>query len=131
MNPWITIALVSAAIVFGLDYVLRRKKWKDNIKAEKISLLINMFSVGVYVFASVLGLFWGITGSSADTALGEMLYNATLVMAGLIWAISIVATLGSFILRKKGKTKASIWINIITLGYIIVVFVVSSLTSLI
>ena len=131
MNPWITIALVSAAIVFGLDYVLRRKKWKDNIKAEKISLLINMFSVGVYVFASVLGLFWGITGSGADTALGEMIYNATLVMAGLIWAIAIVATLGSFILRKKGKTKASIWINIITLGYIIVVFVVSSLTSLI
>ena len=131
MNPWITIALVSAAIVFGLDYVLRRKKWKDNTKAEKISLLINMFSVGVYVFASVLGLFWEITGSSADTALGEMIYNATLVMAGLIWVISIVATLGSFILRKKGKTKSSIWINIITLGYIIVVFVVSILTELI
>lgn len=131
MNPWIIIALIGAAIVFFLDYILRRKKWKNNTKAEKISLLINMLSVSVYIFSSVLGLLWGITGSSADTTFGEIIYNVTLAMAGFIGVIAIVAMIGSLILRKKGKAKASIWINIFALGYIIVVFAVNSLTGLI
>ena len=52
MNPWLVILAIAAGIVFGLDYLFRRKKWKDNSKSEKISLLINMFSVGVYFFMS-------------------------------------------------------------------------------
>ena len=43
MNPWIFIGLVGAGIVFCLDYLVRRKKWKENTKAEKISLLVHLF----------------------------------------------------------------------------------------
>ena len=57
MNPWIFIGLVGAGIVFCLDYLVRRKKWKENTKAEKISLLVHMLSISIYAFTSVLGLF--------------------------------------------------------------------------
>ena len=63
MNPWIMILIVMAGAVFGLDYLIRRKKWQDNSKEEKISLFVNMFSVGPYVFLSALGMLWGIAGS--------------------------------------------------------------------
>ena len=130
MNPWIIILLLGAVIVFLLDFIFRRKKWKGNTKTEKISLLLNMFFVGIYLFASGLGLLWGITGSSADTAFGQTLYDVTLTMLGFNWVIALVATIGSFILRKKGKIKASILINVIGLGYMIVLFVISYLTDM-
>ncbi len=50
MYPWIVILLVTAVVVFGLDYLFRRKKWKDNTTGEKISLIINMLSVAPYIF---------------------------------------------------------------------------------
>ena len=53
MYPWIFILLIGAAVVFVIDYAVRRKKWNNNTKVEKISLLLNMFSVGVYIFASL------------------------------------------------------------------------------
>ena len=130
MNPWIVILLLGAVIVFLLDFIFRRKKWKGNTKTEKISLLLNMFFVGIYLFASGLGVLWGITGSSADTAFGQTLYDVTLAMLGFNWLIAIIATIGSFILRKKGKIKASIWINVIGLGYMILLFVINYLTEL-
>ena len=129
MNPWIMILLVLAGAVFGLDYLFRRKKWKDNSKEEKISLIINMFSVGLYVFLSALGMLWGIASGSPESALGEALYNATLFMAGTYFVVAIVAVIGSFILRKKGKIKASIWMNVIALMYIVVVLTVNHLVS--
>ena len=42
MNIWITILLLTAAAVFGLDFLIRRKKWKDNTPEEKASLLVSM-----------------------------------------------------------------------------------------
>ena len=129
MNPWIIILLLGAVVVFLLDFIFRRKKWKGNTKSEKVSLLINMIFVGIYIFASALGMLWGITGSSADTAFGEGLYNVTIAMLGFNWLIALVATIGSFILRKRGKIKASILINVIGLGYMIILFVISYLTE--
>ena len=130
MNPWIVILLLGAVIVFLLDFIFRRKKWKSNTKTEKVSLLLNMVFVGIYIFASGLGLLWGITGSSADTAFGQTLYDVTLAMLGFNWIIAIIATIGSFILRKKGKIKASILINVMGLGYMIALFVINYLTEL-
>ena len=130
MNPWLIIGLIGAGIVFVLDYIVRRKKWNQNTAAERKSLLLNMISVSVYAFTSVEGLLWGIVGSSAETPFGEILYEVTLIMSGCIWLVSLVATLGSIILRKKGKTKASIWINIFTIIYIVVSLGVNTLTEL-
>ena len=57
MNLWTIIGVIMAGTVFLLDYLLRRKKWNDNTKEEKISLAVNMVSVGVYMFFSVAGIF--------------------------------------------------------------------------
>lgn len=129
MNPWVIIMFVMAGIVFGLDYLLRRKKWNDNTKQEKISLLINMFSVGPYIFLSALGMLLGIVSGDAETAFGEALIDATLVMGGVYFIVAIVAVIMSFILRKIEKIKASIWINVIALLYIVAVLVVNSLAG--
>ena len=130
MNPWFVILLLGAVVIFLLDYIFRRKKWKSNTKTEKVSLLLNMVFVGIYIFASGLGLLWGITGSGADTAFGQTLYDVTLTMLGFNWLIALVATIGAFILRKKGKIKASILINVIGLGYMIILFAINCLTDI-
>ena len=127
MNPWAVITLITAGIVFGIDYLLRRKKWKDNSKEEKTSLLVNMFSVGPYAFLSVLGLLLGIAAGSPETAFGEMLYEATRTMASVYFIIATAAVILSFILRKIGKTKLSIWVNIIAVLYIVIVLFANNL----
>lgn len=121
MNPWIIILFIGAGAVFGLDYLLRRKNWKANSKEEKISLIINMFSVGPYIFLSILGMLWGIVSGSPDSAFGQTIYDATLIMGSTFYVVAAVAAITSLILRKKGKTKASIWVNVIALVYIVLV----------
>ncbi|MBQ5782550.1 MAG: hypothetical protein IIV99_04095 [Oscillospiraceae bacterium] len=129
MNPWIVILLLAAAVVFGLDYLLRRKKWNDNSKQEKISLLVNMFSVGPYAFLSVFGILWGIVPSSPKTDFGQVVTDVTLAMGGVYFVVAAVAVILSFILRKKGKIKASIWTNIIAFAYIAIVMAVNSIAG--
>ena len=129
MNPWVIILFVMAGIVFGLDYLFRRKKWKDNSKGEKISLLINMFSVGVYIFLSALGMLWGIVAYSPETAFGKKLYDATLMLGGIYYIVAIAAVILSFVFRKMGKIKASIWTNVIAFVYIVVVLTVNYLAG--
>ena len=129
MNPWIVIALIGAGIVFVVDFLLRRKKWAENTKKEKSSLLVGMISVGVYAFLSALAMLWGIVPYSPDTRLGEVLYDATLTLGLYYWVLAIAAIIGTFILRKIGKTKASIWLNVIALAYIVVVLGVNCLAG--
>ena len=129
MNPWVTILFVMAGAVVGLDYLLRRKKWKANSKEEKISLIVNMCSVGPYIFLSVLGMLWGIVAYSPETAFGEILYDATLMLGGIYFIVAIAAVILSFVLRKIGKVKASIWTNVIALAYIAAVLTVNYLVG--
>ena len=129
MNPWIIILLATAAIVFILDYLFRRKKWKFNSKQEKISLLVNMFSVGPYIFLSAFGLLWGIVAGSPETVFGLILYKTTLMMGATFFAVAAVAVIMSLVFRKKGKIKASIWINVIAFVYIALVLAVNSLAE--
>ena len=129
MTPWIIITLAAAGAVFIIDYLLRKKKWKENTKKEKISLLVNMFSAGPYIFISAMGILWGIVAKNPETALGQVLYDATLMMAGYYYVVAVAAAVSSLILRKKEKTKLSIWVNIIALVYIAVVLTVNSLVG--
>ena len=129
MNPWVIILFVTAGVVFGLDYLIRRKKWKDNSQEEKISLIVNMFSVGPYIFLSALGMLWGITSNSPETAFGEVLYDATLMMGGVYFIVAAAAVILSFVFRKRGKIKASIWTNVIAFAYIAVVLSVNYLAG--
>lgn len=130
MNPWLMITLVLAGIIFGIDYLLRKKNWKNNTKGEKISLLVNMFSVGPYAFLSAVGLLWGIVSNSPKTALGEVIYDATLMMGSIYFVIAIAAVIVSLILRKHGKIKASIWVNAIALAYIVIVLFANYLVGI-
>ena len=126
MYPWIIILFAAAGIVFVIDFLFRRKKWNDNSKEEKTSLILNMFSVGPYVFLSVLGALWGIVPGSPESAFGKMIYEATLTMGSVYFIIAAAAVVLSLIFRKKGKTKASIGINIFAFAYIAVVLAVNS-----
>lgn len=129
MNPWIIITLVAAGIVFVIDYLFRKKKWKDNSKDEKISLLVNMFSVGPYAFLSALGMLWGIVAYTPETAFGEFIYEGTLIMGETYFVVALAAVAASLILRKKEKTKASIWVSVVAFIYIIAVLTVNSLVG--
>ena len=129
MNPWIIVLLVAAGIVFVTDYVFRRKKWNDNSKIEKIGLLVNMFSVGLYIFLSILGMLWGIVPGSPKTAFGKMIYDVTMMMGATYFIVAFIAVILSLFLRKKGKVKASIWVNVVALLYIVIVMVVNSLVG--
>lgn len=129
MNPWIIITIVTAGIVFGIDYLLRKKKWKNNSKIEKISLIINMFSVGPNVFLSILSMFWGIVPGNPKTNFGNILYDVTLTLGGAYFVVAIAATIASLILRIKGKIKASVWVNIIAIAYIVIVLTVNCLAG--
>ena len=80
-------------------------------------------------FLSVLGLLWGITGGSPETAFGEVLSDATLMMGNTYFIVAFAAVIASFILRKRGKMKASIWINVIAFAYIVFVLAINSLVG--
>lgn len=125
MNIWLTITLILAAVVFGIDYLFRRKPWKNNSKGERVSLLVNMFSVGPYAFSSAVGILWGLTGGSPDSALGATLYDLTLTLGAFFFFVALAAVIASFILRLKGKHKASIWINVIALVYFVAVLAIN------
>ena len=129
MHIWIIILFATAGVVFGLDYLFRRKKWKDNSKEEKISLLVNMFSCGPYAFLSALGMLWGIAGNTPETAFGDVLYEATLMLAGVYFIVAIIATVLTFIFRKVGKTKASILTNVIALAYGVAILLLNYLVG--
>ena len=129
MYPWIIILFVAAFAVFAIDYLIRRKKWKENSKAEKISLLVNMFSVGPYVFLSFLALLWGIVHRNPESAFGKILYEATLTIGSFYFVVAIAAMILSFVFRKKGKIKESIWVNVAALLYIVAVLAINSLAG--
>ena len=129
MNPWIVITLFGAIIVFGIDYLLRRKKWNDNTDGEKVSLVINMVSVVPYMILSAFGVLMGITGCSSESVLGNIIYDVTLVMGEIYFFVAVASVIGTLILRKTGKIKASIWINVISIAYIIVVTFVNFFAS--
>ncbi len=88
-----------------------------------------MVSVVPYMILSAFGALMGIVGSGAETAFGIALYEVTLAMAGIYFVIALATVIGALILRKVGKIKASIWINVVSIAYIIVVALINSLAS--
>ena len=130
MHIWIIMGLPIAGAVLLIDYLLRRKKWKENTREEKLSLIVNMISGIPYLFFSAFGMLMGIVGSGAETSIGQVIYDVTLVLAGIYFIIAIAAIIATLILRKMGKLKASVWINVAALAYIVVVAFVNYLTGI-
>lgn len=88
-----------------------------------------MFSVAPHILLSVFGMLWGIVSNSPETALGRALYDATLLLGGVYFIVAIAAVILSFVFRKKGKVKASIWTNVIAFVYFAVVMAVNELAG--
>ena len=129
MEIWIIIGLPIAGVILLLDYLLRKTKWNENTSGEKISLILNMVSVVPYMILSAFGMLMGITGNGSDTAFGDILYDVTIVMAGIYFFVALASVIGTIILRKLGKIKASIWINVIAILYIVLVSAVNFIAS--
>ena len=92
-------------------------------------MIVNMFSVGPYIFLSIFGMLWGIVPGSPETAFGETLYDTTIMMGSIYFIVAFAAVILSFVFRKIGKAKASIWTNVIAFMYIAVVLAVNSLAG--
>jgi len=45
-------------------------------------------------------MLWGIAGGSPETALGEKLYYATLILAGGYFVVAVIAIILSFVCAK-------------------------------
>ena len=129
MNPWIIVLVIGAAVIFLLDYLVRRKKWNGNTKAEKISLVLNMITAPCYVFLSLLGILWEIVAGDGSTAFGQVICDATMMMGRYYWIVAIAAVVSSLVLRKKSKVKASIWVNVIAVLYIVAALGLNSLAD--
>ena len=111
MNLWITIGIFLALVYYLIDLILRRRKWSSNTKEEKISLVLGMAILSVYAFCSALGMLVGIVGGG-NSILAEVVHQATIAVGAVIWLLSLVSAIGSIILRKKGKARASIMIHL-------------------
>ena len=95
MFIWIIAGLPIAGAVLLIDFLIRRKKWSANTLAEKLSLIVNMISGIPYLFASALGMLLGISGSGAETVIGNVIYEVTLSLAGIYFIIATAAIVGS------------------------------------
>lgn len=121
---WMVPALFYAAVVFLLDFLVRRKRWKENTKQQKTSLILTLVFAFPFVFLSFLGLFMGIEGTSSTNPVAVFLNKAAITGGLAIWAVCLGATIASVILRKKGKDKASITVQVAAFIYCMLVLVV-------
>ena len=55
MIIWIVPTLIFAGIVLLADFILRRRKWKENTKAEKAGLVLALL-IGLLYCAVITGV---------------------------------------------------------------------------
>ena len=129
MESWFILSAPLVGLILLLDFLLRKKKWRENTAGEKVSLLINLIAIAPYMVLSAYGILMGITGCGAETELGLIVYDVTLYMASAYVLVALGAVVVAFLLRLFGKVKASIWIHAAAIGYIVVLSVVNYLAS--
>lgn len=115
---WLLPSAIYAGIVFLIDYVLRRKKWKENTRIEKQSLLMSAAASFPYTFCSAFGLLMGITANDYENEILDLIQNILLMGGNFIWLVCLLVTIASLILRKKGKEVLSKKVHYIALFYI-------------
>lgn len=118
MYPWIILGLFLAGLYYLVDRLVRRKKWKNNTKQEKASLIISMVCLPVYAFFSALGALIGIVAGGSSPA-AELLWMASVVVGGLFWMAALGITVASLVLRKRGKLRASCMIHVFGMGLVV------------
>jgi hypothetical protein len=115
---------------FLLDLLIRRTSWKNNTKDEKISLIINFITIPIYFLLGSVGVLFGIVDCSAQTELGKMLFDISVVMGSFTGITVIIVSVISIILRKQGRVRASKWVHIGSLAYIMLFAGIYNLSSI-
>lgn len=123
-----TIGLMIA--FFLLDLLIRRTSWKNNTKDEKISLIINFITIPVYVLMGSIGVLFGIVDCNAQTEFGKMLFDVSVVLGTFTGFTAVIVSVSSIILRKKGRPRASKWVHIGSLAYLMLFAGIYNLSSI-
>jgi len=120
---WCVPSLIYSGIVLLIDFIFRRKTWKENTKSEKTGLLLTLLFSFPYVFSSTYGALFGLETYGYGPF--QKAIHTFVITGGFgISVVSIAATIASLILRKKGKSKASNWTLII--GFLYCALIVSA-----
>lgn len=125
------VSIIGLMIVFFLlDLLIRRTSWKNNTKDEKMSLIINFITIPIYFLMSSVGVLFGIVDCNAQTEFGKMLFDISVVMGSFTGITVVIVSVFSIILRKKGRTRASKWVHIGSLAYIMLFAGIYNLSSI-
>ena len=109
MIIWIIPILLFAGIILLVDFIVRRKKWSQNTKTEKIGLILTVVAAFPYIFCSIYGLLLGIVGAHGASAVMVVLHNIVELCGKGIVFVCLAAVIASLVLRKLGKAIASNW----------------------
>ena len=119
MNPWLYIWFFFAAVYYLIDFLVRRRKWNENTKQEKTSILTGMVCIAFYVFFSALGFLIGIVGPGSSL-LSQILYKTSVFLGATTWLVVLLVSIASIVLRKRDKVKASLYVHGIGMGMVAV-----------
>ncbi len=115
---FVLIGILLVVLFFGLDFLVRRTKWSDNTKDEKVSLIINMITIPIYYLMGSVGILFAMVDTTARTELGKMLFEVSAVLASFSGAVVFAISIASIVLRKKGQTRGSKWVHMGSFIYI-------------
>ena len=127
MIIWIVPTLIFAGVVLLIDFIARRKKWRENTKTEKIGLVLTLLVSFPYIFCSIYGSLFGIVGPQGTSSLMNALHEIVVLGGKGIGVICLAAAIVSLVLRKRDKATASNWSLLIGLLYCAVITGVSFL----
>lgn len=115
---------------FGLDMLIRKTSWKENTHDEKISLGINFLTIPIYYVMGSVGVLFGMVGTTAQTELGTILFEISTILGAFTGVIVIIISIFSIILRKQGRTRASKWVHMGSLVYIMLFAAIANVANM-
>lgn len=127
MIVWSIPTLALAGLILLIDFIVRRKKWDENTKTEKIGLILTLLVSFPYIFCSIYGVLFDIVGAKGTSALMITLYEIVVLGGKGIVFVCLAATIASLVLRRLGKAAASNWSLVIGFLYCAVITGVSFL----
>lgn len=127
---FLVTAIVMIIVFFGLDYLIRRTGWKKNTKDERVSLIINFVTIPVYYFMASAGILFAMVGTTAETKVGTFLFELSTILSAFTWLIVLLVSIVSIVLRKQGRTRASKWVHMGSLIYIMLYAAIANLSNL-
>ena len=122
---WCVPSLCFTGVVLLIDFIVRRKKWSENTKSEKIGLALTLLVSFPYIFCSIYGYLFRILGARRNSPLMKALYEIAVAAGVGTVFVCIIATIASLVLRKKGKAAASNRVLLLGLLYCAVMTAVS------